>query len=179
MHCPVCGRAVARDAWQCPYCDEALPGRLREAMLAALAWPLAPLAALRALARERAARCRATLLFAAAAPAALALAFDPVFRTGVLRLWTAHGAGLALAAAAVCALCRNPPANAVADTSASGRMRDALLWRLPGCVGAAMTAALLFALLPAPDAAAALVAVALCRQIAVAAPCAIPARRSP
>lgn len=179
MHCPVCGRAVARGAWQCPYCDEPLPGRVRVAMLAALAWPLAPFAAVRALVRNRAARCRTALLCAAVAPVALALVADPVFRTGALRLWTAHGAGLALAAAAASALCRNAPEDAVADATARGRIRDALLRGLPGCVGAAATAALLFALLPARIAAATLAAVALCLQIAGTESGAIPARRSP
>ena len=166
MHCPVCGRAVARGAWQCPYCDEPLPGRVCAAMLAALAWPFAPLAAGRALLRDHAARRRAALLCATVAPVTLALAADPVFRAGALRLWSAHGAGLSFAAAAASALCRNAPEDAVADASARGRVRDALLRRLPGCVGAAMTAAILFAFLPAPIAAAALAAVALGRQLA-------------
>lgn len=164
--CPVCARPVAHGAWQCPYCDEPLPGRVRALFVEALAFPLAPITTARALATDGAARQRAAPWLAAAIVASLLAVVDPAFRTDALRLWSAHGAGLAIAGAAVSALCHDGSATGVADTSARGRVFAALRRCLARCFGAAFVAAALFALLPAPWAAAALALITLARQMA-------------
>ena len=163
--CPACARPVAHGAWQCPYCDEPLPGRVRALFGEALAFPLAPITAARAFATDGDARRRAAPWLAAAIVASLLVAVDPAFRADALRLWSAHGAGLALAAAAVSALCHNASAIGVADTSARRRILAAFRRCLARCFGAAFVAAALFVLLPAPWAAVALALITLARQM--------------
>ena len=176
LRCPVCERPVARGALRCPYCEERLPGAARYALarfapwlvppaLATIAWaalpgravaavvaagvPVAAALAVR-MARDGFLRRLAGLWALAVGAVAVALALDPALRADALQLWRAHGAGLALAAAAVSALCPAIPPDAVSGAAFRERLAAALLRRAPDVLGAAIAAALSFRFLPAP-----------------------------
>ena len=89
---------------------------------------------------------------------ATALALDPALRLDALRLWRAHGLGLALAAAAVSALCLASATDAVSGATPRERLADALLRRTPDILGAALAATLSLCTLPTPAAGAVLFA---------------------
>ena len=183
--CPACERPVARGAFRCPYCDESLPGALRDALarfalwlvppvaaaLIRAAWPNGPVAAAVAAAFlpavallavrvfRRGAAWRPSLAWGIASIAVVAaLALDPALRLDALRLWRAHGLGLALAAAAVSALCPAPATDAVSGATPRERLADALLRRAPDILGAALAATLSLSILPASAAGAVLLA---------------------